>query len=163
MTAAYQGGAGPAVPPHIAAGMQAALEQAREAALAGEVPVGAVVLRGTTVVARAQNRMLRDHDGTSHAELLALRAAASVLGESRLGECTLVVTLEPCAMCAGAIVLSRVGSLVFGAWDDKAGMCGSVGDLVRHARLNHHPEVRGGVMANECGGMLSAFFAARRV
>ena len=88
MTAAYQGGAGPAVPPHIAAGMQAALEQAREAALAGEVPVGAVVLRGTTVVARAQNRMLRDHDGTSHAELLALRAAASVLGESRLGECT---------------------------------------------------------------------------
>ena len=120
-------------------------------------------MRGTTVVARAQNRMLRDHDGTSHAELLALRAAASVLGESRLGECTLVVTLEPCAMCAGAIVLSRVGSLVFGAWDDKAGMCGSVGDLVRHARLNHHPEVRGGVMANECGGMLSAFFAARRV
>jgi tRNA(adenine34) deaminase len=142
--------------------MHAALEEAREAALAGEVPVGAVVLRGGTIVARAQNRMVRDHDGTSHAELLALRAAAALLGEARLSDCTLVVTLEPCAMCAGAIVLSRVGTLVFGAWDDKAGMCGSVGDVVRHPKLNHRPQVRGGVQEAESGAILKAFFAARR-
>jgi tRNA(adenine34) deaminase len=142
--------------------MRVALEQAHEAALAGEVPVGAVVLCGTTIVSRAQNRMQRDHDGTSHAELLALRAAAAVLGEARLGDCTLVVTLEPCAMCAGAIVLARVGSLVFGAWDDKAGMCGSIGDVVRHPRLNHHPQVRGGVMVSACAALLKDFFAARR-
>jgi tRNA(adenine34) deaminase len=142
--------------------MHAALAEAREAALAGEVPVGAVVLRGGTIVARAQNRMVRDHDGTSHAELLALRAAAARLGDARLTECTLVVTLEPCAMCAGAIVLSRVGSLVFGAWDDKAGMCGSVGDLVRHARLNHRPEVRGGLLADDSAQLLREFFAERR-
>ncbi|MDQ8160913.1 MAG: tRNA adenosine(34) deaminase TadA [Gemmatimonadota bacterium] len=146
----------------MADAMRAALEEAREAALAGEVPVGAVVLRGTTIVARAQNRMVRDHDGTSHAELLALRAAAALLGEARLSDCTLVVTLEPCAMCAGAIVLARVGSLVFGAWDDKAGMCGSVGDLVRHARLNHRPEVRGGLLADDSAQLLRTFFADRR-
>ena len=121
--------------------MHAALAEARAAADMGEVPVGAVVVHTVTgeVVARAQNRMRRDGDGTSHAELLALREAAQVLGDRGLGECTLVVTLEPCAMCAGAVVLSRVGALVFGAWDDKAGMCGSVGDLVRHSRLNHRP------------------------
>ncbi len=142
--------------------MLAALDEAREAARAGEVPVGAVVMCGATIVARAQNRMLRDRDGTAHAEMLALRGAASVLGESRLGDCTLVVTLEPCAMCAGAIVLARVGSLIFGAWDDKAGMCGSVGDVVRHPRLNHHPQVRGGVMAESSSQLLKEFFAERR-
>ena len=142
--------------------MDLALAEARSAALAGEVPVGAVVLCGNEVVAQAQNRMVRDGDATSHAELLALREAARVLGEARLLECTLVVTLEPCAMCAGAIVLSRVGTLVFGAWDDKAGMCGSIGDVVRHPKLNHRPQVRGGVQEAESGAILRAFFAARR-
>ena len=154
--------AGAPVPPEVDAAMTLALHEAREAALAGEVPVGAVVLCGVDVVARAQNRMMRDGDATSHAELLALRAAASTLGEAQLTECTLVVTLEPCAMCAGAIVLARVGALVFAAWDEKAGMCGSVGDVVRHPKLNHRPQVRGGVRAAESGAILKAFFAARR-
>ena len=142
--------------------MNLALAEARAAALAGEVPVGAVVLCGNEVVARTQNRMMRDGDATSHAELLALREAARVLGDARLLECTLVVTLEPCAMCAGAIVLSRVGTRVFGAWDDKAGLCGSGGDVVRHPKLNHRPQVRGGVQEAESGAILKAFFAARR-
>jgi tRNA(adenine34) deaminase len=148
--------------PAVDAAMDLALAEARAAALAGEVPVGAVVLCGNEVVARSQNRMVRDGDATAHAELLALREAARVLGEARLLECTLVVTLEPCAMCAGAIVLSRVGTLVFGAWDDKAGMCGSIGDVVRHPKLNHRPQVRGGVHEAESGAILKAFFAARR-
>jgi tRNA(adenine34) deaminase len=148
--------------PALDAAMDLALAEARAAALAGEVPVGAVVLCGNEVVARSQNRMVRDGDATAHAELLALREAARVLGEARLLECTLVVTLEPCAMCAGAIVLSRVGTLVFGAWDDKAGMCGSIGDVVRHPKLNHRPQVRGGVHEAESGAILKAFFAARR-
>jgi tRNA(adenine34) deaminase len=144
--------------------MEVALAEARAADAAGEVPVGAVIMLTATgqVLARAQNRMRRDRDATSHAELLALREAATLLGDRSLGDCTLVVTLEPCAMCAGAIVLARVGRLVFGAWDDKAGMCGSVGDLVRHGRLNHQPEVRGGVRGTECGELLRAFFNARR-
>lgn len=144
--------------------MAAALNEAQAAAQAGEVPVGAVIMltESGEVVARAQNRMRRDGDATSHAELLVLREAARTLGDRSLGECTLVVTLEPCAMCAGAIVLARVGALVFGAWDDKAGMCGSVGDLVRHARLNHRPEVMGGVMPEENGALLRKFFAEKR-
>lgn len=142
--------------------MARALEEARAAAAAGEVPVGAVVLRGDQVVAATRNRMRETGDATAHAELLALREAAQVVGDARLGECTLVVTLEPCAMCAGAIVLARVGRLLFGAWDPKAGMCGSVGDLVRHPRLNHRPEVRGGVMDAEAAALLQAFFAGRR-
>jgi len=146
----------------IEAAMMEALEHAQAAALAGEVPVGAVVVHGGVVVARAQNRMVRDGDATSHAELLVLRDAAAAVGDARLTECTLVVTLEPCATCAGAIVLAREGSLVFGAWDDKAGMCGSVGDVVRHPRLNHRPEVRGGVMAQESIVLLREFFASRR-
>ena len=154
--------AGPALAPQVHAAMDLALDEACAAALAGEVPVGAVVLCGVDIVARAQNRMVRDGDATSHAELLALRDAARALGEARLTECTLVVTLEPCAMCAGAIVLARVGSLVFGAWDEKAGMCGSVGDVVRHPKLNHRPQVRGGVREAECAAILQAFFAARR-
>lgn len=155
---------GSPVPPHVHAAMRAALAEAEAAAHADEVPVGAVVVhsRSGEILVRAQNRMRRDHDATAHAEVLALRAAAQVVTDARLHEYTLVVTLEPCAMCAGAIVLARVGALVFGAWDDKAGMCGSVGDLVRHGRLNHRPEVRGGVMASECGALLQRFFAERR-
>jgi tRNA(adenine34) deaminase len=145
-----------------AAAMALALDEARAAAAAGEVPVGAVVVHGDRVVARAQNRMRRDADATAHAELLALRAAATAVGDARLAGCTLYVTLEPCAMCAGAIVLARVERLVFAAWDDKAGMCGSVGDIVRHPRLNHRPEVAGGVGEAEAGALLRAFFAERR-
>lgn len=157
-------GNGPPVTSLLTAAMREALQQAQDAAAAGEVPVGAVIVHRATgeVLVRAQNRMRRDGDATSHAELLALREAARRLGDRSLGDCALVVTLEPCAMCAGAIVLSRVGELVFGAWDDKAGMCGSVGDLVRHARLNHRPEVRGGIMADACSDLLRAFFAERR-
>jgi tRNA(adenine34) deaminase len=142
--------------------MEAALNEARAAAQAGDVPVGAVVVRHGVVVARASNRTVRDGDPTAHAELLAIRAAAKALGEWRLGGCALFVTLEPCAMCAGAMVLSRIDRLVFGAWDEKAGMAGSVGDLVRHPKLNHRPEVRGGVDAERCGALLREFFAERR-
>jgi len=143
--------------------MREALAAAAEGAAAGEVPVGAVVMHEGTIVARATNRTLRDHDPTAHAEVLALREAARTLRRWRLDDCTLVVTLEPCAMCAGAIVLARVGRVVFGAWDDKAGMAGSVGDLLRHPRLNHRPEVAAGVLADECGAMISGFFRARRM
>ena len=142
--------------------MAEALAEAHAAGAAGEVPVGAVVVREGVVVARGRNRMVARGDATAHAECLALRDAAVAAGDARLVDCTLYVTLEPCAMCAGAIVLARVGRLVFGAWDDKAGMCGSVGDIVRHPRLNHRPEVRGGVRADACGALLRAFFAARR-
>jgi tRNA(adenine34) deaminase len=144
--------------------MHAALAEAHTAAVADEVPVGAVIMHSRTgeIVARAHNRMRRDHDATSHAELLAVRAAAATLGDRGLQEYTLAVTLEPCAMCAGAIVLARVGTLLFGAWDDKAGMCGSVGDVVRHGKLNHRPAVRGGVLEHECSAILRTFFAQRR-
>jgi tRNA(adenine34) deaminase len=142
--------------------MSLALSEADAAAAAGEVPVGAVVVRDGAVLARAGNRMVRDADATAHAEVLALRAAMRAAGDARLVGCTLYVTLEPCAMCAGAIVLARVDRLVFGAWDDKAGMCGSVGDLVRHPRLNHRPAVRGGVAADEAATRLRAFFRAHR-
>jgi tRNA(adenine34) deaminase len=142
--------------------MAAALEIAEAAQAADEVPVGAVIVARGTIIASAANRTRRDRDATSHAELLALREAAVALGTPVLDAATLYVTLEPCAMCAGAIVLARVSRVVFGAWDDKAGMAGSVGDLLRHSRLNHRPEVLGGVLAQECGAILSAFFAARR-
>lgn len=142
--------------------MHIALSEARSAALTGEVPVGAVVMLDGRVIAAAQNRMVRDNDAMAHAESLALREATRILGTSRLEGATLLVTLEPCAMCAGAIVLSRVSRVVFGAWDDKAGMCGSVGDIVRHPRLNHRPEVQGGVLAEESGELLKTFFAERR-
>jgi tRNA(adenine34) deaminase len=143
--------------------MRAALEAARAAAPAGDVPVGAVVVRGGAAVATAHNRTERDHDPSAHAELLALRAAASALGRWRLDDCTLFVTLEPCAMCAGALVLARIDRVVFGAWDDKAGMAGSVGDVLRHPRLNHRPQVTGGVLAEESGALLREFFVGRRV
>jgi tRNA(adenine34) deaminase len=142
--------------------MRTALDEARSAAASGDVPVGAVVVQGDVVVARAANRTVRDQDPTAHAELLAIRAASTALGSWRLEGCTLYVTLEPCAMCAGAIVLGRVPRVVIGAWDPKAGMAGSVGDLLRHPKLNHRPEVAGGVLAEECGALLRDFFAARR-
>ena len=121
-----------------------ALVVAREAASAGEVPVGAIVVRHGVAIARAGNRTVRDQDPTAHAEVLALRGAAAALGTWRLTDCVLYVTLEPCAMCAGASVLARVKGVVFGAWDEKAGMAGSVEDLLRHPALNHRPQVRGG-------------------
>ena len=133
-----------------------------ERAAAGDVPVGALIVHEGSIAAIAGNRTVADQDPTGHAELLAIREAARVLGRWRLDDCTLYVTLEPCAMCAGAIVLARVRRVVFGAWDDKAGMAGSVSDLLRHPRLNHRPEVRGGVLADECAEPLRAFFSARR-
>ena len=142
--------------------MQAALAFAREAAVGGDVPVGAVVVRDGRVIGASGNRTLRDQDPTAHAEIVALRQAAAALGSWRLTGCTLYVTLEPCAMCAGAIVLARVDRVVFGAWDDKAGMAGSVGDILRHPRLNHRPEVRAGVEGEACGTLLRDFFASRR-
>jgi tRNA(adenine34) deaminase len=142
--------------------MRAALDEARSAAASGDVPVGAIVVQGDVVLSRAANRTVRDQDPTAHAELLAIRAASAALGSWRLEGCTLYVTLEPCAMCAGAIVLGRVSRVVIGAWDPKAGMAGSVGDLLRHPRLNHRPEVAGGVLEEECGALLRDFFTARR-
>jgi tRNA(adenine34) deaminase len=144
------------------AGMAAALEEARAAGTEGEVPVGAVLVRDGSVLARAHNETVRRQDPTAHAELLVLAQAFRELGTDRLTDCTLYVTLEPCAQCAGAIVLAKVGRLVFGAYDEKAGMCGSLGDLVRHPRLNHQVAVQGGVAAEECAALLRAFFAARR-
>ena len=143
-------------------GMREALTVAADAAAAGEVPVGAVVVRDGTVIARAANRTVRDQDPTAHAEVLALRDASRALARWRLDDCTLIVTIEPCAMCAGALVLSRIARVVFGAWDEKAGMVGSVGDLLRHPRLNHRPEVVSGVLAAECTALISTFFASRR-
>ena len=142
--------------------MRLALIEARAAAAAGDVPVGAIVVRDGVAVSRSANRTIADQDPTAHAEVLALRAAAAALGSWRLDGCTLYVTLEPCAMCAGAIVLARMDRLVFGAWDTKAGMAGSVGDIVRHPRLNHRPAVLSGVLAEECGELLSGFFRGRR-
>lgn len=142
--------------------MDAALAAARDAAAAGEVPVGAVIVRDEVLLATAANRPLRDADPTAHAESLAIRAAAKAIGDWRLAGCTLYVTLEPCAMCAGAIVLARLDRVVFGAWDAKAGMAGSVGDLLRHPKLNHRPQVLGGVGEAESAALLRDFFAARR-
>ena len=142
--------------------MQLALAEARLAEAAGEVPVGAVIVRDGVLIARAGNRTMRVQDATAHAEVLAIREATAALASWRLGRCTLYVTLEPCAMCAGALVLARVDRVVFGAWDAKAGMAGSVGDVLRHPRLNHRPEVQGGVCEEECGAQLHEFFAARR-
>jgi tRNA(adenine34) deaminase len=142
--------------------MALALEQARLAEAAGEVPVGAVIVRDGAVLAHAGNRTLRDQDPTAHAEALAIRDAAAALESWRLDGCTLFVTLEPCAMCAGAIVLARLDRVVFGAWDAKAGMAGSVADLLRHPRLNHRPEVLAGVGEREAGELLRRFFQRRR-
>ncbi|MEU1315163.1 tRNA adenosine(34) deaminase TadA [Streptomyces tibetensis] len=143
--------------------MRRALDEAAEAVRGGDVPVGAVVLApdGTTVLAAGHNEREAGGDPTAHAELLALRRAAAALGVWRLTGCTLVVTLEPCTMCAGAIQQSRVDRLVYGARDEKAGAAGSVWDLVRDRRLNHRPEVIEGVLAEECAGLLTEFFRGR--
>ena len=153
-----RGGASPA----DVSGMEAALRLARAAAARGEVPVGAVVVRDGTIIAQAHNEMVGRKDPTAHAELLAIRQGVEAVGEDRLLDSTLYVTLEPCAQCAGAIVLAKVGTVVFGAWDNRAGMAGSVHDLLRNPRLNHRPEVIGGVMEEECGEVLKQFFRARR-
>ena len=143
--------------------MREALAQARLALATGDVPVGAVVLGPDgSVVGRGRNAREATGDPTAHAEVLALRDAATRLRRWRLDDCTLVVTLEPCAMCAGALVLARVPRLVLGAWDPKAGACGSVHDLVRDRRLNHRVEVVGGVLEDACAAVLREFFAARR-
>ena len=143
-------------------GMQAALDMARRAAAQDEVPIGAVIMRGDDVVALAHNETVARRNPTLHAEMLAIERALEVLETDRLTDCTLYVTIEPCAQCAGAIMLAKVGKLVFGAYDEKAGMCGSLGDLVRHPRLNHRVEVVGGVDAEACGALMREFFAARR-
>jgi tRNA(adenine34) deaminase len=142
--------------------MRMALAEARAAAAEGEVPVGAVLVRDGQVLARDHNRRERLADPTAHAEMLVITTAAAALETWRLLDCTLYVTLEPCAMCAGAIVLARVPRVVFGAADPKAGAGGSVLDLLRHPRLNHRAEVAPGVLAAECGAVLVDFFAARR-
>ena len=142
--------------------MDLALEEARVAAQAGEVPIGCVLVCDGEVIAQSGNRTLAERDPTAHAEMVAIRRAAEALGSERLLECDLYVTLEPCAMCAGAIMHARVRRLVFGARDPKTGACGSVVDLFADARLNHHTRVSGEFLASECGALLSAFFAARR-
>jgi tRNA(adenine34) deaminase len=142
--------------------MEAALDEAHAAAAAGEVPVGAAIVLDGAVVARAHNETVVRRDLTRHAELLAIQQAIAALGDDRLPEALLCITLEPCAQCAGAIVLSRIGKVVFGAYDPKAGMAGSVEDLLRHPRLNHRPEVQGGVMERECAALLTEFFGTRR-
>jgi len=145
------------------AAMRLALDVAETARASGDVPIGAVVIDAEgNVIAVGANVRERDHDPTGHAEVVALRAAAARVGEWRLAGCTLVVTLEPCTMCAGAIVLSRVDRLVFGAYDEKAGAVGSLWDVVRDRRLNHRPEVVSGVLAEESTALLDEFFAGQR-
>ena len=142
--------------------MALALEQARAAAGHGDTPVGAVIFQGDHLLAAAGNRREVDRDPTAHAEMLVIREAARILGGWRLPDTTLYVTLEPCSMCAGAIVLARIPRVVFGAPDPKAGAAGSLLDVLGEPALNHRPEVEGGVMADECAAILTAFFAERR-
>ena len=142
--------------------MRAALDAARECATSDDVPVGAAVVRGDELLAAAGNSRELHRDPTAHAEVLALREAATAAESWHLEGCTLYVTLEPCAMCAGAIVLARVGRVVFGAADPKAGFAGSLGNLVQDPRLNHRPELTGGVLAEESGELLRGFFRERR-
>jgi tRNA(adenine34) deaminase len=142
--------------------MRLALEQAQHAWALGEVPVGAVVVKDGIVVAAGYNQPIGRHDPTAHAEIVALRAAAEALGNYRLPGCELFVTLEPCAMCSGAMMHARLARVVFGAPDPKTGACGSILDLFAHEKLNHHTELVGGVLADEASAMLRAFFAERR-
>jgi len=142
--------------------MEAALRLARAASVREEVPVGAVVVAEGEVLAEAHNETVHRRDPTAHAELLALQRALQKVGEDRLLMASLYITLEPCAQCAGAIVLAKVGRVVFGAYDARCGMAGSVYDLLRNPRLNHRPEVVGGLMAEECGDMLKRFFQSKR-
>jgi tRNA(adenine34) deaminase len=142
--------------------MLLALQEAKAASIHNDVPVGAVVVRGDDVIARASNEREFAGDPTAHAEILALRSAAAALGSWRLGGCTLVVTLEPCAMCAGAVVNARMDRVVFGAFDPKAGACGSLYNLCNDPRLNHEATVSGGVLADESAELLRTFFSLRR-
>ncbi len=142
--------------------MARALELARAGGLRGEVPVGAVIVRRGAVLAESHNRTVRDCDPTAHAEAVTIRAAARRLGDWRLTDCTLYTTLEPCAHCAGAVVLARIPRLVFGAADPKAGMAGSLANIVQDPRLNHRVDLLGGVLAEESGELLRGFFRARR-
>ena len=142
--------------------MQIALDLAHEAALAGEVPVGAIIVKDGIIIGRGSNAPIGTHDPTAHAEIAAMRDAAKNIENYRLVDCTLYVTLEPCAMCTGAIQHARIARLVFGASDPKTGACGSVVNLMAEAKLNHHTEMCGGIMATECGAELSKFFSARR-
>jgi tRNA(adenine34) deaminase len=142
--------------------MEAALAEARLAAEAGEVPIGAVIVHNGELLARGQNRVLRDVDPTAHAEMVALRAAAHALGNYRLAGCTLYVTLEPCAMCAGAMIHARLDKLVFAADDPKAGACGSALSVLNHPRLNHRMWAERGILADESAELLRNFFRERR-
>ena len=142
--------------------MQAALAEARLAAEAGEVPIGAVAVHEGAIIACGQNRVLRDVDPTAHAEIVALRAAATALGNYRLAGCTLYVTLEPCAMCAGAMIHARIDRLVYAAADPKAGACGSVLAVLNHSQLNHKIQVEQGIAADESAELLRNFFRERR-
>ncbi len=141
--------------------MRLALAEAQAAAQAGEVPVGALVVKDGEVIATGRNAPMQGHDPTAHAEVLALRRAAEAVGQWRLTDCTLVVTLEPCTMCAGALVQSRVARVVYGARDEKAGAAGSLWDVLRDRRLNHRPEVIAGVLETECASRLTAFIRTR--
>lgn len=143
--------------------MQVALAGAREAGAADEVPVGAVVTRGETIVAVGRNRTIADHDPSAHAEIVALRAAGVAIGNHRLTDATLYVTLEPCAMCLAAMMQARIARLVFGAYDPKAGAAGTAIDLTDSPAFNHRIEVLGGVLADDCGALLAEFFAERRL
>jgi tRNA(adenine34) deaminase len=142
--------------------MQAAIAEAQLASNQNEIPVGAVVVVGGEIIARGGNRSITDHDPSGHAEVVALRTAGAATGNYRLVDATLYVTLEPCAMCVGALIQARVRRLVFGAYDDKAGAAGSVLDLAGERKLNHRFEVNGGLLAEECGGLLSDFFSSKR-
>jgi tRNA(adenine34) deaminase len=142
--------------------IQAALAEARSAAQAGEVPIGAVLVHDGEIVARGQNRVLRDNDPTAHAEIVSIREAARVLGNYRLNGCSLFVTLEPCAMCAGAMIHARLDRMVFAAADPKAGACGSVLSVLNHPQLNHQMLVEQGIMADEAAELLRSFFRERR-
>ena len=143
--------------------MQLALDLATQAALNGEVPVGAIVVKDGVVIGRGSNAPIGLHDPTAHAEIIAMREAATYLGNYRLVDCTLYVTLEPCAMCSGAIQHARIARLVYGASDPKTGACGSVVNLMSEPKLNHHTEVLGGVLAEQCGAVLTTFFKQRRL
>ena len=145
-----------------AAWMELALDQARLAAAAGEVPVGALVIKDGEIIGRGHNRNLLDNDPTAHAEIVALRQAAARLGNHRLVGCVMVATIEPCSMCAGALIHARIARLVYGASDPKAGAAGSTVQVINHPRLNHHMEVTAGVLAGRCSEILQEFFRRKR-
>lgn len=143
--------------------MQLAIELAKTAGQSGEVPVGAIVVKNGKIIGRGSNAPIQLNDPSAHAEMLAIRDAAKTLGNYRLVDCTLYVTLEPCAMCAGVIQHARIDNVIFGATDPKTGACGSVVNLMAEEKLNHHAKIEGGILAEACGTLLSAFFRERRI